>query len=318
VTADIITDPGSGSRTLKDSPFQSLEEFLETVAWRVEHEARKIAGRRTPHDQEDLISEANVVLMKAYRTRKGDLHLVTGKWIHVVARRAMAEYIGRQFTWSRRVWQDLCKFRRFKAQLEASSGREMSNAEALAKSEWRPSYRARLLAAITTRVSGGLEASEELLNLADTTAEDAFSGHQFGERVPELLQRIAALPPIQREVITAYYLQGQSLEEIARLRGVTVQAISFHKVRGFKTLVRIFNRQPTNVEDIKTTENAMKLTNQTAVRRYALDVLKQERPALAEKFTRVGSDFFEAIEAATRSAIIQRIKAHNSAGKTLS
>ena len=44
MTADIITDPGSASRTLKGSPFQSLEEFLETVAWRVEHEARKIAA----------------------------------------------------------------------------------------------------------------------------------------------------------------------------------------------------------------------------------------------------------------------------------
>ena len=317
MTADIITDPGSASRTLKGSPFQSLEEFLETVAWRVEHEARKIAGRRTPHDQEDLISEANVVLMKCYRTRKGDLHLVTGKWIHVVARRAMSDYIGRQSTWSRRVWQDLCTFRRFKAQLEASSGRELSNEEALAKSEWRPSYRARLLAALTTRVSGGLEASEELLHLADTTAEDALSGHLFGEMVPELLRRIEALPPTQREVITAYYLQGQSLDEIARLRGVTVQAISFHKVRGFKTLVRIFNRQPTNVGEIQTTENAMKLTNQTAVRRYALDVIKQERPGLSDKFTRVGSEFFEAVEAATRAAIVSRIKSHNSAGKTL-
>ena len=229
----------------------------------------------------------------------------------------MSDYIGRQSTWSRRVWQDLCTFRRFKAQLEASSGRELSNEEALAKSEWRPSYRARLLAALTTRVSGGLEASEELLHLADTTAEDALSGHLFGEMVPELLRRIEALPPIQREVITAYYLQGQSLDEIARLRGVTVQAISFHKTRGFRALVRAFNCQQPNVGEIQTTENAMKLTNQTAVRRYALDVIKQERPGLSDKFTRVGSEFFEAVEAATRAAIVSRIKSHNSAGKTL-
>jgi hypothetical protein len=45
----------------------------------------------------------------------------------------------------------------------------------------------------------------------------------------------------------------------------------------------------------------MKLTNQTAVRRYALDVIKQERPGLSDKFTRVGSEFFEAVEAATRA-----------------
>jgi hypothetical protein len=195
----------------------------------------------------------------------------------------------------------------------------MSNAEALAQSEWRPSYRARLLAAITTRVSGGLEFSEELLNLADTSAEDAFSGHQFGERVPELHQRIAALPPIQREVITAYYLQGKSLKEIAAARNRTIAAVSFQKVAGFKALSRYFLcPQPQPQKQIETIETPMKLTNQTAVRRYALDVLKQERPALAENFTRVGSDFFEAIEAATRSAIIQRIKSHNSVGKTLS
>jgi RNA polymerase sigma factor (sigma-70 family) len=305
VTADIITDPGSASRTLKDSPFQSLEEFLETVAWRVEHEARKIAGRRTPQDQEDLVSEANVVLMKCYRTRKGDLHLVTGKWIHVVARRAMSDYIGRQSTWSRRVWQDLCTFRRFKAQLEASSGRELSNEEALAKSEWRPSYRARLLAALTTRVSGGLEASEELLHLADTSAEDALSGHLFGEMVPELLRRIEALPPIQREVITAYYLQGQSLKDIAAARNRTIAAVSFQKLAGFKALSRHFLRpQPQPQKQIEPIESLMKLTNQTAVRRYALDVIKQERPGLSDKFTRVGSEFFEAVEAATRAAIV--------------
>ena len=59
------------------------------------------------------------------------------------------------------------------------------------------------------------------------------------------------------------------------------------------------------------------LLNKTATRDYAEMVMKLERPALAEKFTRVSETFFEAIEAQTRIAIINRIKAHNSSGKTL-
>lgn len=59
------------------------------------------------------------------------------------------------------------------------------------------------------------------------------------------------------------------------------------------------------------------IINKSAVRNYALDVLKAERPALAEKFTRVGSEFFDAVEAAARAAVRNRIAAHNSTGKTL-
>lgn len=57
--------------------------------------------------------------------------------------------------------------------------------------------------------------------------------------------------------------------------------------------------------------------NKAAVREYAIEVLKHERPALAAKFTRVGSEFFEAIEAATRNAIVNRVKSQCSSGKTL-
>lgn len=59
------------------------------------------------------------------------------------------------------------------------------------------------------------------------------------------------------------------------------------------------------------------ITNKSAVRRYALDTLAQERPHLAEKFTRVGSDFFDAVEAAARATIRNRIATQSSVGKTL-
>lgn len=60
-----------------------------------------------------------------------------------------------------------------------------------------------------------------------------------------------------------------------------------------------------------------KIINQSAVRRYALDVLAQERPHLAGKFTRVGEDFFNAIETQTRALIRARIVNMPSVGKTL-
>ncbi len=61
----------------------------------------------------------------------------------------------------------------------------------------------------------------------------------------------------------------------------------------------------------------MNLINKAAVRRYALDVLKDHRPHLAGKLTRVGSEFFESVESSTRNAIRLRVLTHTSVGKTL-
>lgn len=59
------------------------------------------------------------------------------------------------------------------------------------------------------------------------------------------------------------------------------------------------------------------LINKAAVRRFALDTLKAERPHLAEKFTRVGSEFFDAVESSVRNTIRGRIATQPSTGKTL-
>lgn len=316
-TADTIPDPGHRARTLKDSPFQSLEEFLETVSWRVEHEARKIAGRRTPHDREDLVSEATLVLMKEFNKARGkDLHKVTGGWVHVVARRAMLEYVGKQSILPEHIWADLSKFRKLKARIEQTLGAEVSNEEALALSDWSPAYQKNIRAALKVRVSGDLEASEEMLKIADPFSEQDPDRDLFGEKVPELIKRIQYLPKIQREVVTAYYLEGKSLKEIAAARGRTPAAVSFQKTAGFRALVQHFLRKP-KPQKVQIIDTPMKLINMSTVRRYALDVLKQERPGLSDKFTRVGSEFFDAIEAATRAAVANRIKNHNSSGKTL-
>lgn len=60
-----------------------------------------------------------------------------------------------------------------------------------------------------------------------------------------------------------------------------------------------------------------KLLNRSAVRDKALAVLKDRRSHLADKFTRVGSSFFEAIEAQVTIAIENRILTAPSVGKTL-
>ncbi|MDD2765742.1 MAG: hypothetical protein PHE83_17405 [Opitutaceae bacterium] len=64
-------------------------------------------------------------------------------------------------------------------------------------------------------------------------------------------------------------------------------------------------------------EKSPSLLNKTNVRQYAFDVLQSDRPGLVGKITRVSEDFYTAIEAATRKAIINRINAHPSVGKTL-
>lgn len=59
------------------------------------------------------------------------------------------------------------------------------------------------------------------------------------------------------------------------------------------------------------------LINRTATREFALVVLAQERPHLAEKFTQISAEFFEKIEQRLRIAIVQEIRACPTNGKTL-
>lgn len=59
------------------------------------------------------------------------------------------------------------------------------------------------------------------------------------------------------------------------------------------------------------------IINRSAVREFALVVLGQERPHLAEKFTQVSAEFFDRIEQRLRVAIVQEIRACPTCGKTL-
>jgi hypothetical protein len=59
------------------------------------------------------------------------------------------------------------------------------------------------------------------------------------------------------------------------------------------------------------------LINRTAVREFSMVVLHQERPHLADKFTRVSEEWFEKIESRLRVAIVQEIRASGTTGKTL-
>lgn len=57
------------------------------------------------------------------------------------------------------------------------------------------------------------------------------------------------------------------------------------------------------------------LTSPTKIRQLALDTAKACRPAA--RFTRVSKEFIDAIEAATRRAVIDRVQRHPSLGTTL-
>lgn len=66
------------------------------------------------------------------------------------------------------------------------------------------------------------------------------------------------------------------------------------------------------------------LINRSEVREYAVAILKQNRPALAEKFTRAGSDavmisddFFVQIEARLRASIVLAVDKAPTTGKIL-
>lgn len=60
-----------------------------------------------------------------------------------------------------------------------------------------------------------------------------------------------------------------------------------------------------------------KLINKTHVRHYAFAVIAEKRPALKEKMTRVSGEFFDRIDAATRSAVVHAIESMPSTGKTI-
>lgn len=57
------------------------------------------------------------------------------------------------------------------------------------------------------------------------------------------------------------------------------------------------------------------LTSPTKVRQLALETARACRPH--SRFTRVSKEFLDAIEAATRAAVVDRVKRHPSLGRTL-
>jgi hypothetical protein len=62
----------------------------------------------------------------------------------------------------------------------------------------------------------------------------------------------------------------------------------------------------------------MTLINKSAIRQFTLDALKQERPHLAAKKTRIADSYFERIEARLRAAIIhQEIQTMPTTGATI-
>lgn len=61
------------------------------------------------------------------------------------------------------------------------------------------------------------------------------------------------------------------------------------------------------------------LLNKSRVRKYALDKAAEHRKMGdgTPRFTRVGADFFEAVEACVRNCIESKVRAMPSAGRTL-
>ncbi len=71
---------------------------------------------------------------------------------------------------------------------------------------------------------------------------------------------------------------------------------------------------PLVVMDKPRKSRSSRLTSPTAIKKMALDFSKAHR---AGKFKRVGGSFLDAIEAATRNAVLNRVKMQPSVGKTL-
>ena len=63
--------------------------------------------------------------------------------------------------------------------------------------------------------------------------------------------------------------------------------------------------------------SATRLLCRSAVKQFTLDTLKDRRPHLASKMTRVGSNFYVVMEARLRNAIVGHIDALPSKGKTI-
>ena len=63
--------------------------------------------------------------------------------------------------------------------------------------------------------------------------------------------------------------------------------------------------------------SATRLICRRAVKQFTLDTLKDRRPHLASKMTRVSSDFYVVMEARLRSAIVGHIDDLPSVGKTI-
>lgn len=240
-------------RSLKDSPFSSLEQFLDSVSWRVEYEAKKVGAHLCEADVADLCSEGNVALIKLWDARSHDLHLVSPRFIHVVARRAMATFYRDFYSiHSRRVYGNLVKFRRYLRAFGQHEGREVSAEEAMQAGRAGKTFvlgdtkfslpaftilEARsVLREHRYSVVSGDDADRDLWNVIAETEEPS--------RLPivdrEALQAaIDKLRPLQKQAIVEHYLKGRKLAPIAAERGCTVAAVSFHLVQGVRRLRKL-------------------------------------------------------------------------------
>lgn len=59
------------------------------------------------------------------------------------------------------------------------------------------------------------------------------------------------------------------------------------------------------------------LINNAAVKRYTLSAVAEQRPHLADKFTRISADYLTRVEAHVRNYIQEQIRNMPSTGKTI-
>lgn len=59
------------------------------------------------------------------------------------------------------------------------------------------------------------------------------------------------------------------------------------------------------------------LINKARVREYTLSMIKTNRPALADKMTRVSESYYNDVDAALRNVINRHLETMSSSGKTI-
>lgn len=68
---------------------------------------------------------------------------------------------------------------------------------------------------------------------------------------------------------------------------------------------------------LRQNKKLMSLLNKSAVKKFTLALIASERPHLADKLTRVSSEYYETIEVKLRSAIREHINTMPTNGKTI-